>query len=395
MKLAFVIQRYGLEVNGGAELHCRWLAERLAQQHEVEILTTCARDYVTWENYYPQGSVLVNGIQVTRFRNRKKRNERAFARLSNLVFYDSHSLKDETAWIKENGPYCPQLIKEIKRRASQFDCFLFYCFRYYQSYHGLPAVASKAILIPTAEEDPAVHLKIFIPFFKLPRAILYLTPEERRLVTDAAGTESIPASEIGSGINTPQGVLPDIRTQLGIPGRFILYVGRIDRNKGCPELFAYFKKFCHDIDDSISLVLAGGNVIPVPDHPRIKHLGFISEEEKFAVLKECDLLVVPSKYESLSVVLLEGWSCGKPALVNARCAPLKGQCLRSNGGLFYRGYAEFEEALKVLLTNSALAAKLGLNGKHYVEQEYAWPVVCAKVNSMLALLKEEIIGPRS
>ena len=73
MKLAFVIQRYGADVAGGAELHCRWLAERLAQRHEVQVVTTCARDYVEWRNHYAAGQDTVNGIEITRYRVRRPR----------------------------------------------------------------------------------------------------------------------------------------------------------------------------------------------------------------------------------------------------------------------------------------------------------------------------------
>ncbi len=50
VKLAIVVQRYGRAINGGAELHARYLAEHLARHAEVEVLTTCASDYVSWRN---------------------------------------------------------------------------------------------------------------------------------------------------------------------------------------------------------------------------------------------------------------------------------------------------------------------------------------------------------
>lgn len=68
LRVALVVQRYGLEVNGGAELLCRMIAERLASRHSVEVLTTCAVDYVTWKNEYAPGLAEVNGIPVRRFR---------------------------------------------------------------------------------------------------------------------------------------------------------------------------------------------------------------------------------------------------------------------------------------------------------------------------------------
>jgi glycosyltransferase involved in cell wall biosynthesis len=383
MRLAFVIQRYGTEVNGGAELHCRWLAERLARRHHVEVFATRALDYLEWRNHYPAGTTAVNGIPVHRFTVGKRRNAREFASLCNVCFHEPHTRQEEEAWVRANGPYSPKLVKGVAGARARFDFFLFYCYRYYQSYYGLPAVRDRAILVPTAEEDPAIHLQIFKPFFRSPRGIVYLTPEEQTLVEDAADNRGLPSVVIGSGLNLPEpDPALDFRARHRLPRPFLLYVGRIDKNKGCITLFAYFQKFLEETGEDVDLVLAGTAVIPVPDHPHIRHVGFITEEEKVAALRECRLLVAPSPYESLSVVTLEAWKLGTPVLANARCRVLMGQCRRSGGGLFYHGYAEFAEALKLMLSRPEVGRTLGAQGRRYVEDEYSWERVEGKMEDL-------------
>jgi glycosyltransferase involved in cell wall biosynthesis len=385
MRLAFVIQRYGLEVNGGAELHCRWLAERLALRHQVEVFATRALDYLEWRNHYPAGTEVVNGIPVHRHTVKRTRSARAFASLSNLCFHETHTREEEEAWVRENGPYSPALVKAVARARDRFDRFLFYCFRYYQSYHGLPTVRERSILVPTAEEDPAVQLGIMKPFFSLPRGIVYLTPEEQTLVEDASGNRGVPSVVIGSGLNLPAtDPALDFRARHGLTRPFLLYVGRIDKNKGCVTLFAYFRKFRQDTGADVDLVLAGRSVVPIPDDPHIRHVGFITEEEKVAALGQCALLVMPSPYESLSVVTLEAWKLGVPVLANARCKVLMGQCLRANGGLFYQGYAEFAEGLRLLLDEPGLRETLGRQGRAYVEREYSWQTIDQKLEDLFA-----------
>src|SRR5262245_59822868 len=204
MRLCFVIQRYGLEVAGGSELHCRWLAGRLARRHEVQVATTCALDYLEWANHYPPGPADVGGIPVVRYPVARPRSEKRFALVSDLVFHEEHSLADEREWVAENGPFSPELVRSLPRRRD-VDLFVFYSYRYYQTFFGLPPVAGKAVLVPTAEEDPAIELPVFTPLFQAPRGILYLTPEERSLVQGVSGNTGVPSVVVGSGINVAAG----------------------------------------------------------------------------------------------------------------------------------------------------------------------------------------------
>ncbi|MEX2273420.1 MAG: glycosyltransferase family 4 protein [Vicinamibacterales bacterium] len=384
MKLAFVIQRYGSDIAGGAEAHCRQLAERLYPHHDITILTTCARDYVTWADAYPRGESDVNGVRVLSFPVARMRRLKAFADLSDTVFEGYPTEAQEEQWFVENGPVVHGLLEYLRQHGAEYELVLFWSFRYYTAYFGLPIVATRAVLVPTAEEDPAIRLHVLKEYFRKPAGYLFLTPEEETLVSRRAGQPLEPAAVIGSGL-TPAAPVPDRRAldALGLPEDFILCLGRIDRNKGCYTLFEYFEEHLTERGIDTTLVLAGPASIPVPGHPRIRALGFVDEAVRDALLAFARLLVVPSPYESLSIALLEGWNRGVPALVNADCRVLKGQVRRANGGLHYSSAKEFSAALNWLLTNAGLARALGRQGLAYVDREYRWPIVIRRVEALL------------
>jgi len=390
VKLAVVVQRYGLDVGGGAELHARYVAERLAAKADVEVLTTCARDYVTWRNEKPAGDDEVNGVRVRRFPVRRERDPEAFGLLSRDVFDARHSLAKELQWLDLEGPLAPDLVAYIRRNQAAYDYFVFFSYRYYHAWHGVRAVPSRAVLVPTAERDAAIGLSIFGPTFRAARAIMYNSFEERALIQAASGNTAVPNVVVGVGSEVPDRTDPErFRRKHHLTSPFIVYVGRIDENKGCGELFRYFEHFTRAAPGDLSLVLIGNSIIPIPDHPRIRHLGFVPDEDKFDGIAAADALVMPSYYESLSMVALEAWALGKPVLANGRCDVLQGQCLRSNAGLFYESDREFIETLALLHRNRRLAAAMGRNGREYYQRHYAWPVIVRKYMEMLGRLQAE------
>lgn len=384
MKLAVVVQRYGGDIAGGAELHARYIAERLARHHDVHVLTTCARDYVTWRNELPAGEDEVNAVPVRRFPVARPRVPEDFGRRSALVFERPHSIADELAWLESEGPASPALVRYVSRSARDYDFFLFFSFRYYHAYFGARAVPGRAILVPTAERDPAVGVSIFGPLFRGVRALMYNSFEERRLIHAVSGNRDVPGVVVGVGSDLPERTAPArFRQRYGLDGPFVIYVGRIDENKGCRELFAFFQQYVAASRSRLSLVLVGTAVLPVPDHPRIRHLGFLPDADKFDAIAAADLLVMPSYYESLSMVALEAWGLGRPVLANGRCEVLRGQCIRSNAGLYYETMEEFVETLGTLEHNPRLRAALGRNGREYYRRHYTWPVIERKYLEML------------
>jgi glycosyltransferase involved in cell wall biosynthesis len=114
----------------------------------------------------------------------------------------------------------------------------------------------------------------------------------------------------------------------------------------------------------------------------------VSDEDKYDALAASDLLIMPSYFESLSMVALEAWALGKPVLANGKCDVLKGQCIRSSAGLYYENYAEFAEALYSLESNGPLHTRLGRNGREYFRTHYAWPVIERKYLDMFDRLKK-------
>ena len=381
MKLAIVIHRYGDGVAGGSEAHARGLATALRKTHDVEVLTTCARDYLSWRNEFDPGETTVDGVRVTRFPVRKTRDLGRFAAVSDHVFNEPHDRHDEERWIVENGPYSPELVAAVSARAD-IDFFLCYSYRYFTGIKGALAAGRRAILVPTAEEDDAIRLSVFADLFRSVRGFLYLTPEEKELIEKAAGVLAAPSRVIGSGLNAHRAG-PEPRKRLGAPDSYALYVGRIDRNKGVDALFRYFLWLLDEWPECPPLLLVGHPVLDIPAHPKIRHLGYVSEDEKSSLIEGAGVVLMPSRYESLSMIVLEAWALGRPVLANAACAVLEGQCRRSNGGLYYRDYAEFRLMLRKLMGDSDLRADLGAHGEAYVTANYSWERAAAQTNDLL------------
>src|SRR6186997_1414907 len=184
MKIAFIVQRYGTEILGGSEYHCRLIAERLTPRHQVEVLTTCAQDYVTWANEYPEGSDRVRGVTVRRFANAQTRDIEEFNKYSDWIFNNPHDAADEMEWLKQQGPWSPALMEYLKRTHRSYDTLIFYTYLYAPTVLGVQVDPGRSILVPTAHDEPPIRLEIYKQVFRLPKGIAYLTEVERKFVTD-------------------------------------------------------------------------------------------------------------------------------------------------------------------------------------------------------------------
>jgi glycosyltransferase involved in cell wall biosynthesis len=420
VKLAFIIQRYGPEILGGSEYHCRLIAERLATRHQVEVLTTCAQDYVTWQNAYPEGSDRIRGVTVRRFANAATRDIQAFNQYSDWIFHHPHSRSDELEWLRQQGPWCPALQEYIERHHESYDALIFFTYLYAPTVLGLSVSPDRSILVPTAHDEPAIHLDLYKEVFSLPAAIAYNTEVERRFLTTHFSIRALAEETVGCGVDLPQHhaypkptpqvdewadgggdasdvAAPVYRSHLTARGAvfrrrhrlhtsFVLYGGRIEKGKGCEELIEYFSTFV-ETGSQTSLVLMGVKLMPLPEEPFVRFAGLLSDQERLQALEAATVVSVPSPYESLSLLALEAFAVGTPILANARSDVLVDHCLRSNAGLFYADRDEFVECLTVLTMDERLRAAMGRNGREYVRTNYRWDLILGKYDRLISRIK--------
>jgi glycosyltransferase involved in cell wall biosynthesis len=430
MKIGFVIQRYGTEVLGGSEYLCRLVAERLASRHQVEVLTTCARDYVTWKNEYPEGADRVRGVTVRRFANARTRDLQEFNRYSEWIYANQHSRQDEMEWLKQQGPWCPALVDYLQRQHGNYDVLVFYTYLYAPTVLGLKIDPARSVLVPTAHDEPAIRLDIFKEVFSLPAGLIYNTDAERRFVRANFHVRALAEEVIGIGVDIPHRrdrdeaepppaeegsrVVVDVhedpeedvayneespafrahladkgstfRRRHRLHGLIALYGGRIDAGKGCEELVEYFSTYVKEGGEG-TLVLMGVKMMSIPEEPFIRFAGQLPEAERSQALESATVVVVPSPFESLSIIALEALAAGTPVLVNARSEVLVDHCRRSNAGLYYENRDEFVECLRLMMSDERLRDAMARNGREYVRRNYRWDLVMAKYERVLARVR--------
>ncbi len=390
-KIAIINQRYGLEVNGGSEYYTRLVAEHLKNDYDVEVLTTCALDYVTWANHYDEGITQINGVNVRRFSVKQERNPKKFNAINEKLLQE-HDVSAEQEWVRAQGPYCPKLIEYIEENQDKYEVFIFVTYLYYLTAVGLPKVAEKAVLIPTAHDEPYIYFQLYKEIFKKPKGMIFLTEEEKEFVQRKFENRHIPHTIAAVGVDVPDNVSGEnFRKKYGIQGDYVIYVGRIDEGKDCHWMFKYFMEYKRrHPQNKLKLILMGKAAMEIPKHPDICSLGFVSEEDKYNGIAAAKLLLLPSEFESLSISVLEAMSLGIPVLVNAKSEVLKGHCIKSNAGLYYKNYFEFELALEYMLSKEKEYRYMQDNAVNYIKENYEWQRIIQKIRELI----EQVVGAK-
>jgi glycosyltransferase involved in cell wall biosynthesis len=371
-RIAVVVPYCGATTYGGAATLALAVAKHLAAEFDVELLTTCATDYETWRNVEPEGHERIEGVHVRRFRVDHQRDRARFERLSrSLIYTPDAPIELQERWMRAQGPVSTALIDYLDTFGMRYDAVVFFSYLYATTYFGLPVVEDRAILAPLAHDEWPLTFSLWDRFFERPASFVFVSEEERELVQRRFPAAAIDGPIAGIGITPPADVSAErFRAATGIAEPFLLYLGRIDQAKGCDELLADYERFRARSAVLPKLVLIGERHMDVHAGPGVVVLGPVDERTKWDAIAACDVFVMPSPYESLSIAVLEAWSQGRPVLVNGRAETLIGQCRRAGGGLWYVNGDEFGVALEML--DPPTRALLGTRGRTYVEEQYTW-----------------------
>ena len=383
-KIAIINQRYGLEVNGGSELYSRQIAERLIARYDVEVLTSCAVEYVKWSNYYKEGVETINGVTVRRFKTVHERIPKIFSALDSYMLSNPDAdVETSDKWIENMGPYCPELVEYVDEHQDEYEAIIVVTYLYYTAVKSIVRIKDKAIFIPTAHQEPFIHFDMYKKVFGAADAFVFLTDEEKDLVHAIFHNEDVPYEVMGVGVDVPEHVDSERFKKKYNLDEYIIYVGRIDEGKDCPRLFKYFLEYKKRNKNNLKLVLMGKAVCDIPKSPDIISLGFVSDEDKFDGIKGAKALILPSKFESLSISVLEAMTLSIPVIVNGICDVLKGHCVKSNGGLYYKNYFEFEGCVNYMLEHPEEYKMLCANARKYVEDYFQWDDIMKKFDRII------------
>lgn len=419
MKFAFITPRYGADIPGGAEHACRLLAEQLSARHDVDVLTTCARDPLTWKNEYAEGADRVRGVLLRRFAVSQTHDRPAFKQYSDRILSVPRSRDDEIGWARRFGPVSNGLLDHLRRQHRNYDVIVFFSLLHATTVDAAQVAPERTIIFPYLMLQPALRFGLWADLLTSVRAVGLVSDAERVLLHNYVGVRPRIDETVGIGIDPPPQLSyprhqqdpadtltdddaapdaaeaePDYLSGRGVTfrrrhrlyGNFAMYGGRVDSHNGCEEMLEYFDAYAGD-DEAMPLVLMGVKMMKLPDQRRVVLAGVLPDRERMAAFEAADVTLAPAADDLLAQNALESLAVGTPVLTSARNQTAVSHCVKANGGLPYANREEFVETLRLLARNSRLREALGENGRNYVRQHYRWEHVLGRFERLVARVR--------
>jgi glycosyltransferase involved in cell wall biosynthesis len=414
VKLAFISPRYGAEISTGPEHACRLFAERLARRHEVDVLTTCARDARSWRNELSAGADRVRGVLIRRFAVSQTHEDAATAVEGGTNGAAPLGRSAELEWIRRHGPWSQGLADHLASRCRQYDALVFFSLLNPAAAEGFRLAPERTVVFPCLRPSPTLRFAVWRDLLESVRGVGFFSEAEQHLAHRYIGADPVSEEVVGIGVDAgapltyprhQQDPVDDLRDDddpaaddptpeylsgRGIPfrrqhrlyGPLTTYVGRADRENGFEELFEYFDAYAATGGDA-TLSLFGAKMMNIPGAPFVRLASVLPDRQRMAAFEAADVALMPSPSDLLGQPLLESLAIGTPVLASARNAAYVELCRASNGGLFYANRNEFVEALRLLMGDHALREGLGQNGREYVQQHCTWDAVITRFERLV------------
>ena len=405
--IAFVVVRYGLNINGGAEYHCRMLAERLTNDYNVEVLTTCVDNYRTGENLKFKEKEIINKVIVRRFKtnpthpeleNFYKKKAKPAYKLRRFL-YKCHFLaiasyffpvwhfkeKEELEALGSQVFHSPTLFNFIKENKNNYKAIIPITIDYSHAYYTTLYAPEKTIVIPTMHYHKTAFRSTLTQVFTKAAYIAFNTTAEQKLARKIFGMHMAPHSIVSVGIElSAPSDWAVTQEKYNLPDEYMLYVGRVDQGK-LNNVYTYFLNYKKVYPNSdLKFVLVGKQYSDPFNHPDIIYTNFVEEQEKTSIIQHAKIVINPSLYESLSLILLEAMALKKAMLVNGNCNVLKEHCHKSNNAaLYYTNEKSFIDKLHMLDSSTNLRLEMGEKGYSYVNSNYDWNIIMNKLKHVI------------
>ncbi len=400
LRFNFVVLRYGEEVLGGAEAHARDVATRLAARgHDVRVLTTCATHHESWANELPAGTFRDGNVEVQRFRVRRGRVRPFDEAMKSFTCAMPFSAELGRAWSALQGPTVPELVAAASSQAEARDLSVLFSWLYQPMQELLPRVAARSALVPLVHDEPITRTKLARQTLGAARLVFANTEEEWRRIAQIAA----PKTPLGTIVAVGRDPAPPLDRSFRAPtdDPYLLCLGRMGKARPLlpvwRALMARAGRETIELESGevvpfsrLKLLLVGERARHFSDLPNALGLGFVSEAERWQLMRRATALLNPSRTESLSLVLLEAWAAERPVVVNAGCDVTVGQCLRSGGG-FEIDFGRPEAGAATLLArlrSAAERATMGALGKRYVSEHYTWDRVLGAYESAARAIRD-------
>lgn len=426
MKFAFITPRYGADLTAGAEHACRVIAEHVAERHDVEVLTTCATDALTWKNEQGEGADRIRGVLVRRFPVALPHDRAGLHQFTDRLLSAPRSRAEELEWVRRLGPWTPALIEHLKRHQRAYDALVFFSLWHATTVHGLQIAPERSVLFPYLQVRSPLRFGLWSDVLESARAIGLVSAAERRVLRQFVRVMHPVDDIVGVGVDPPpahayprhqqdpadalvpeadeghEEAAPEAESDAqeaylaspGIPfrrrhrlyGSFALYGGRVEADNGCEEMLEYFDTYAA-VNGTTALVLMGVKMMKVPEAPYLRLAGVLPERERMVAYEAADVTIAPASDDLLALPVLESFAVGTPALASARNEAAVEHCRRANAGLYYANRDEFVEAMRTVMSNSRLREALGRNGREYIRQNFRWDAVLGRFDRLISRVR--------